>query len=218
MDQDGRPQGCCPFNGRYGHQVPVPTVMTGEGPTERRWVRHFAVLRTLWIDEGRGWCSDEFASWTTHEVFPGEAHTRLSVVERRHQVLRNSVEVFMRDLSLTGVDGIIRWQGNYLVNMSILDTCKEIKPLKKFYTTVLWPRLPSSRQRLTGSYDEHHDEDTLEPTFPYVLVSWRLQRCKKDIVHYRRRCFPKTCSFDIQDIRMCIYMIFMHAWACFYLA
>ena len=79
---------------------------------ERCWVRHFGVPRTLWTDEGRGWCSDEFANWTTqndvtHEVSPGEAHTRLSIVERRHQVLRKSVEVFLHDMSLT-VDGIKR--------------------------------------------------------------------------------------------------------------
>ena len=78
---------------------------------ERCWVRHFGPPRCLWTDEGRGWCSDYFAEWTTqhnvtHEASPGEAHTRLSVVERRHQILRKSVEVFMHDLSLRGTDGI----------------------------------------------------------------------------------------------------------------
>ena len=95
----------------------VATVVTGERTEhlihalERCWVRHFGPPKCLWTDGGRGWCSDVFMEWTTqndvtHEVAPGEAHTRLSVVERRHQILRKSVEVFMHDLSLHGVDGI----------------------------------------------------------------------------------------------------------------
>ena len=41
-----------------------------------------------------------------HDVAPGEAHTRLSLVERRHAVLRKSIEIFMQDLKLQGADGI----------------------------------------------------------------------------------------------------------------
>ena len=78
---------------------------------ERCWIRHFGLPLRLWTDEGRGWCSDQFSEWTTqndiiHEVSPGEAHARLAVVERRHQILRKSIEVFLHDLSMTGADGI----------------------------------------------------------------------------------------------------------------
>ena len=78
---------------------------------ERCWLQHFGPPTCLWTDEGRGWCSDQFSEWTTqhgisHEVSPGEAHTRLSVVERRHQILRKSLEVFIYDLSLSGADGV----------------------------------------------------------------------------------------------------------------
>ena len=41
-----------------------------------------------------------------HEIAPGEAHTRLSLVERRHAVLRKAVELYMHDLKVYGVDGI----------------------------------------------------------------------------------------------------------------
>ena len=37
---------------------------------------------------------------------PGEAHTRLSLVERRHAVLRKAIEIYMTDLGLSSVDGI----------------------------------------------------------------------------------------------------------------
>ena len=60
---------------------------------ERPWIAHFGPPATLVTDEGRGWLSDKIGDWTDadsifHEVAPGEAHTRLSLVERRHAVLR----------------------------------------------------------------------------------------------------------------------------------
>ena len=43
-----------------------------------------------------------------HQAFhgSGEAHTRLSLVERRHAVLRKAVEIYMTDLGLSAVGGI----------------------------------------------------------------------------------------------------------------
>ena len=51
------------------------------------------------------------AMWTDehsihHDVAPGEANTRPGLVERRHAVLRKSIEVYMQDLQLHGADGI----------------------------------------------------------------------------------------------------------------
>ena len=42
----------------------------------------------------------------THTMAPGEAHTRLGAVERRHQLLRKSVEIYMHDRGLNTKDGI----------------------------------------------------------------------------------------------------------------
>jgi len=54
---------------------------------------------------------DKMGEWTdalsiNHEVAPGEAHARLSLVGRCHAVLRKSIEVYMMDLDLHGLDGI----------------------------------------------------------------------------------------------------------------
>ena len=78
---------------------------------ERHWVRHFGCPKTLLTDEGRGWASDEFQEWVSahmveHLVAPGEAHTRLALVERRHAVLRKAVEIYMADLGLSDRDGL----------------------------------------------------------------------------------------------------------------
>ena len=78
---------------------------------ERGWIRHFGCPQVLVTDEGRGWASDEMLNWTSsmnlkHVMAPGEAHTRLSLVERRHAVLRKAIEIYLTDLNLTTVDGI----------------------------------------------------------------------------------------------------------------
>ena len=79
-------------------------------PMERIWIRHFGCPKVLVTDEGRGWNADRFHDWTSdqmieHQVAPGEAHTRLSLVERRHAVLRKAAEVWMEDQKMVSVDG-----------------------------------------------------------------------------------------------------------------
>ena len=78
---------------------------------ERHWFRHFGTPAVLITDEGRGWASDEMESFFAdhsirHVVAPGEAHTRLGAVERRHAILRKSIEIYMTDRSLTSRDGL----------------------------------------------------------------------------------------------------------------
>ena len=41
-----------------------------------------------------------------HTMAPGEDHTRLGAVERRHQLLRKSIEIYMHDRGLNSKDGI----------------------------------------------------------------------------------------------------------------
>ena len=78
---------------------------------ERNWIKHFGAPVQLLTDEGRGWLSDKMVEWTTdhcidHQVAPGEAHTRLSLVERRHAVLRKAIEIYMSELRLSDRAGL----------------------------------------------------------------------------------------------------------------
>ena len=41
-----------------------------------------------------------------HTMAPGEAHTRLGAVERRYQLLRKSIEIYMHNRGLDSKDGI----------------------------------------------------------------------------------------------------------------
>ena len=78
---------------------------------ERGWFRHFGMPKELITDEGRGWLHEDMIDFLAelnilHTVAPGEAHTRLGAVERRHQVLRKAVEIYMNDRGLKDVDGL----------------------------------------------------------------------------------------------------------------
>ena len=69
---------------------------------ERAWIRHFGPPTTLQIDDHRGWSSEALRNWASdHGVFlninPGQAHARLGLLERRHQVLRRAVELYLAD-------------------------------------------------------------------------------------------------------------------------
>jgi len=68
---------------------------------ERAWIRHFGPMQVLQVDEHRAWSSDPMREWCTEQgiqlqVSPGQAHTRLAILERRHQVTRRAVTLFLQ--------------------------------------------------------------------------------------------------------------------------
>ena len=78
---------------------------------ERCWVRHFGAPQKLVSDEGRGWVGDQMEQWTNfnsveHEVAPGEAHSRLALVERRHSVLRKAIELYLEEMKMDDDNGV----------------------------------------------------------------------------------------------------------------
>ena len=59
------------------------------------------------MDEGTGWASDATMQWCeNNDIELGQAHTRTSIVERRHQIVRKAVSIFMMENDLTGLDGV----------------------------------------------------------------------------------------------------------------
>ena len=68
---------------------------------ERGWIRFFGPMRILQVDEHRAWSSDAAREWCTEQgvqlvISPGQAHTRLAILERRHQVTRRALELFLK--------------------------------------------------------------------------------------------------------------------------
>ncbi|CAE7334635.1 RE2, partial [Symbiodinium microadriaticum] len=98
-------------------QVPKSTLRTTYRFNERLladtiWLQVLDKLDTdVWApdlpDSHRSWGSDEMMHFTTEHgielvISPGEAHERLAQLERRHQVLRRAVELYLEDNPPTG--------------------------------------------------------------------------------------------------------------------
>ncbi len=63
---------------------------------ERAWFRPYGNPHMIQCDEARPYCSEEVKLYLERrgiklQVAPGEAHTRLGIIERRHMVLRTAV-------------------------------------------------------------------------------------------------------------------------------
>eukprot|EP00435_Cladocopium_sp_Y103_P052866 s527_g16.t1 len=63
---------------------------------ERGWIRSFGPMKRLYVDEHRAWCSEGMRQWCQEnsidiKISPGESHTRLALLERRHQVVRRAL-------------------------------------------------------------------------------------------------------------------------------
>ena len=57
-------------------------------------------MKTLQVDEHRAWSSDALREWATEQgiqlvISPGQSHTRLAILERRHQVTRRAISIFL---------------------------------------------------------------------------------------------------------------------------
>ncbi len=70
---------------------------------ERAWIRHFGMPKIIRMDSAKGWCTSAIRTWTSErgialEVSPAEAHSWLAAVERKHQVTRRTLELYMEDI------------------------------------------------------------------------------------------------------------------------
>ena len=69
---------------------------------ERGWIKHFGVPKYLRIDEGKGFAATHLRDWCSDhgimlEIAPAESHNWLGSIERKHQVVRKAVELYMLD-------------------------------------------------------------------------------------------------------------------------
>ena len=69
---------------------------------ERGWIKHFGTPKYLRIDEGKGFVATYLRDWCSEhgimlEIAPAESHNWLGSIERKHQVVRKAVELYMAD-------------------------------------------------------------------------------------------------------------------------
>ena len=82
--------------------LPDETPESFQKTLERAWIRSFGPMRLLQVDEHRSWASEHFKEWTGQHsiqlmISPGQAHERLAIIERRHQVIRRALDLFLMD-------------------------------------------------------------------------------------------------------------------------
>ena len=70
---------------------------------ERGWIKHFGQPKILRIDEAKGWSAELLRNWAsdhgiTVEIAPAETHSWLGAVERKHQVVRRALELYMAEM------------------------------------------------------------------------------------------------------------------------
>eukprot|EP00959_Pyramimonas_sp_CCMP1952_P018312 387834-Pyramimonas_sp.AAC.1 len=79
---------------------------------EHGWIRPVGPMGELRIDDGSGFASDRVTQFLEQHsmsivIAAGEAHSSLGVVERRHQVVREAVELYCSDVNDRGARAAI---------------------------------------------------------------------------------------------------------------
>ena len=69
---------------------------------ERGWIKHFSTPKCLRIDEAKGMAAQHLREWCSEhnivlEIAPAEAHNWIGAIERKHQVIRRTLELYMDD-------------------------------------------------------------------------------------------------------------------------
>ncbi|CAJ1428371.1 unnamed protein product [Effrenium voratum] len=91
--------------------LPAETSQEFLNAVQRGWVRTFGPPQQLQVDSHRAWCADLVRQWTGEHsieliISPGEAHERLSLLERRHQVLRRAIDIFTAEAGRDSIEGL----------------------------------------------------------------------------------------------------------------
>ena len=114
---------------------------------ERAWIRHFGIMNALQVDEHRAWCSEQMRQWASENncelmISPGQAHERLSILERRHQVVRRAVELFLLETKGYTDEGIIQALCYVMPQVNRMPNVHGFSPLQ--WTVGYTPNMPGS--------------------------------------------------------------------------
>ena len=87
------------------------TAKTMTTAVERAWIRDYGPMKVLKVDEASAWGSDVASQWSENlsidlVISPGQSHSRTSIVERRHQLLRRALQIYMEDNKVDGLEGL----------------------------------------------------------------------------------------------------------------
>ena len=115
--------------------LPDETPESFQKGLERAWIRSFGPMRILQVDEHRSWASDHIKTWTGNHsiqlmISPGQAHERLAIIERRHQVIRRAVDLFLLDSKDYTPEGIINALNYVIPQVNRMPNVQGYSPLQ----------------------------------------------------------------------------------------
>ena len=78
---------------------------------ERAWIKQFGCPKYLRVDEAKAWSSQALRDFCSNngitlEAAPAEAHSWLGATERKHQVVRHAIEVYMEQKGTNSFDNL----------------------------------------------------------------------------------------------------------------
>ena len=102
---------------------------------ERSWIRSFGPMRLLQVDEHRSWASDHIKTWAGQHsiqlmISPGQAHERLAIIERRHQVIRRALDLFLLESKEYTPDGVINALNYVIPQVNRMPNVQGYSPLQ----------------------------------------------------------------------------------------
>ena len=102
---------------------------------ERAWIRSFGPMRLLQVDEHRSWASDRLKTWAGQHsiqmmISPGQAHERLAIIERRHQVIRRALDLFLLESKDYTPEGIINALNYVIPQVNRMPNVQGYSPLQ----------------------------------------------------------------------------------------
>ena len=102
---------------------------------ERAWIRSFGHMKLLQVDEHRSWASDHLKTWAGQHsiqmmISPGQAHERLAIIERRHQVIRRALDLFLLESKDYTPEGIINALNYVIPQVNRMPNVQGYSPLQ----------------------------------------------------------------------------------------
>ena len=127
---------------------------------ERAWIRPMQILQ---VDEHRAWSSDEMREWCTEQgiklmISPGQSHTRLAILERKHQVTRRAVSIFLQANPAVAADpdGLVTALSNAVPQINRTPHVCGFSPIQ--WTLGYTPHIPGVLlEEQTGNNSAHLD-------------------------------------------------------------
>ena len=136
---------------------------------ERAWIRSFGPMRILQVDERRSWSSAHIKDWAGQQsiqlmISPGQAHERLAIIERRHQVIRRALDLFLLESKDYTPEGIINALNYVIPQVNRMPNVEGYSPLQ--WTLGYNPHVPGLLME-----EELNPTQQLHPTQAFKMKS-----------------------------------------------